>query len=68
MKPCTMAMYISLISRCDSVATVSNTSELLPESETPALFRTLLDNVADHFHPVVQQAFGLSSNWQDRAQ
>src|ERR671911_1390064 len=35
MKPCTKALYVSLISRCDSAAIVSNTSELLPEPETP---------------------------------
>ena len=35
MKPCTKALYVSLIIRCDSAAIVSNTSELLPEPETP---------------------------------
>src|SRR6266540_3328090 len=35
MKPCTKALYVSLISRCDSAAIVPNTSELLPEPETP---------------------------------
>src|SRR5882724_9766030 len=35
MNPCTKALYVSLISRCDSAAIVSNTSELLPEPETP---------------------------------
>ncbi len=35
MKPCTNALYVSLISRCDSAAIVSNTRELLPEPETP---------------------------------
>src|SRR5215467_5229813 len=35
MKPCTKALYVSLISRCDSAAMVSNTRELLPEPETP---------------------------------
>ena len=35
MKPCTKLLYVSLISRCDSAAIVSNTSELLPEPETP---------------------------------
>ena len=35
MKPCTNALYVSLINRCDSAAIVSNTSELLPEPETP---------------------------------
>ncbi|HWX87023.1 MAG TPA: hypothetical protein VNX67_02500 [Solirubrobacteraceae bacterium] len=35
MKPCTKALYVSLISRCDSAAIVSNTSELLPDPETP---------------------------------
>ncbi len=35
MKPCTKALYVSLISRCDSAAIVPNTSELLPEPDTP---------------------------------
>src|SRR3954471_15614979 len=35
MKPCRKALYVSLISRCDSAAIVPNTSELLPEPETP---------------------------------
>jgi hypothetical protein len=35
MKPCTNVPYVSLISRCDSAAMVLNTSELLPEPETP---------------------------------
>src|ERR671915_128393 len=35
MKPCTKALYVSLMSRCDSAAMVPNTSELLPEPETP---------------------------------
>ena len=35
MKPCTKALYVSLIIRCDSAAIVSKTSELLPEPETP---------------------------------
>jgi hypothetical protein len=35
MKPWTKALYVSLISRCDSAAIVSNTSELFPEPETP---------------------------------
>src|SRR5690349_9514777 len=35
MKPCTKALYVSLISRCDSAAIVSNTRELLPEPDTP---------------------------------
>src|SRR3954470_19555730 len=35
MKPCTKALYVSLISRCDSAAMVPNTSELLPEPDTP---------------------------------
>ena len=35
MKPCTKALYVSLIIRCDSAAIVPNTSELLPEPETP---------------------------------
>src|SRR5215216_4803288 len=35
MKPCTKALYVSLISRCDSAAIVANTSELLPEPDTP---------------------------------
>src|SRR3954471_13012441 len=35
MKPCTNELYVSLIIRCDSAAIVLNTSELLPEPETP---------------------------------
>src|SRR5215204_150748 len=35
MKPCTKALYVSLINRCDSAAIVPNTSELLPEPDTP---------------------------------
>src|SRR5215472_3222245 len=35
MKPCTKALYVSLISRCDSAAIVPNTRELLPEPEMP---------------------------------
>jgi hypothetical protein len=35
MKPCTNALYVSLISRFDSAAIVSKTSELLPDPETP---------------------------------
>ena len=35
MKPCTNELYVSLIMRCDSAAIVPNTSELLPEPETP---------------------------------
>ncbi len=35
MKPCTKALYVSLMRRCDSAAIVPNTSELLPEPETP---------------------------------
>ena len=35
MKPCTKALYVSLIIRCESAAIVPNTSELLPEPETP---------------------------------
>ena len=35
MKPCTKALYVSLISRCDSAAIVLKTSELLPDPETP---------------------------------
>src|SRR5436190_18619931 len=35
MKPCTKVLYVSLMSRCDSAAMVPNTSELLPEPETP---------------------------------
>src|SRR3954451_23483128 len=35
MKPCTNALYVSLISRCDSAAIVPNTSELLPDPDTP---------------------------------
>src|SRR4029079_16634647 len=35
MKPCTNALYVSLINRCDSAAIVPNTSELFPDPETP---------------------------------
>src|SRR4051812_18186974 len=35
MKPCTNALYVSLISRCDSAAIVPNTSDDLPDPETP---------------------------------
>ena len=35
MKPWTKALYVSLIIRCDSAAIVPNTSELLPEPDTP---------------------------------
>src|ERR687895_673459 len=35
MNPWTNAEYVSLISRCDSAAIVLNTSELLPEPDTP---------------------------------
>jgi hypothetical protein len=35
MKDWTKAVYVSLISRCDSAAMVPKTSELLPEPETP---------------------------------
>src|SRR3954449_9103140 len=35
MKPCTKALYVSLISRCDSAAIVPKTSELLPDPDTP---------------------------------
>src|SRR4029077_4614037 len=35
MKPCTNALYVSLIIRCDSAAMVAKTSELLPEPDTP---------------------------------
>src|SRR4051794_25490470 len=35
MKPCTKALYVSLINRCDSAAIVAKTSELLPEPEMP---------------------------------
>ena len=35
MKACTKVLYVSLIIRCDSAAIVPNTSELLPEPETP---------------------------------
>src|SRR5215213_6489838 len=35
MKPWTKALYVSLISRCDSAAIVPTTSELFPEPETP---------------------------------
>lgn len=36
MKPCTKDEYVSLISRCDSPAMVSKTSEDFPDPETPA--------------------------------
>src|SRR5688572_6527962 len=35
MKFCRNALYVSLISRCDSAAIVPNTSDDLPEPETP---------------------------------
>src|SRR5688572_24215974 len=35
MKPWRKAEYVSLMSRCDSAAIVSNTSELFPEPDTP---------------------------------
>ncbi len=35
MNPWRKALYVSLIRRCDSAATVSKTSELLPEPDTP---------------------------------
>jgi hypothetical protein len=35
MNPCTKALYVSLIIRCDSAAIVPNTSELLPDPDTP---------------------------------
>ena len=35
MNPCTNALYVSLMSRCDSAAIVPNTSELLPDPDTP---------------------------------
>ncbi|MPN35181.1 hypothetical protein SDC9_182676 [bioreactor metagenome] len=35
MNPWTNALYVSLIRRCDSAAMVLNTSELLPDPETP---------------------------------
>src|SRR5918999_1697363 len=35
MNPWTNAEYVSLMSRCDSAAIVPNTSELLPEPDTP---------------------------------
>ena len=35
MNPCTNALYVSLMSRCDSAAIVPNTSELFPDPETP---------------------------------
>src|SRR3954471_22798643 len=35
MKPCTNALYVSLISRCDSAAIVPNTSDDLPDPDTP---------------------------------
>ena len=34
-KPCTNALYVSLIMRCDSAAMVPNTSDDLPEPDTP---------------------------------
>src|SRR3981081_1084953 len=34
-KPCTKALYVSLIIRCDSGAIVANPRDLLPEPETP---------------------------------
>jgi hypothetical protein len=35
MNPCRNALYVSFTSRCDSAATVPNTSELFPDPETP---------------------------------
>ena len=35
MKPCTNALYVSFIKRCDSAAIVLNTSELFPDPDTP---------------------------------
>ena len=35
MNDCTNAVYVSLISRCDSAAIVPNTSDDLPEPDTP---------------------------------
>jgi hypothetical protein len=35
MKPCTKALYVSLIIRCDSAAIVPKTSDDLPEPDTP---------------------------------
>jgi hypothetical protein len=35
MNVCTKELYVSLMSRCDSAAMVSKTSELLPLPETP---------------------------------
>jgi hypothetical protein len=35
MNPWTKALYVSLMSRWDSAAIVSKTSELLPDPETP---------------------------------
>jgi hypothetical protein len=35
MNDCKNAVYVSLISRCDSAAIVPNTSDDLPEPETP---------------------------------
>src|SRR4051794_21617603 len=35
MNPCTNALYVSLIIRWDSAAIVANTSELLPDPDTP---------------------------------
>ena len=34
-RPWRKALYVSLMSRCDSAAMVAKTSELLPEPETP---------------------------------
>ena len=33
--PCTNALYVSLMLRCASAAIVPNTSELLPDPDTP---------------------------------
>ena len=35
MNPCRNALYVSLIIRCDSAAMVLNTSDDLPDPETP---------------------------------
>ena len=61
MKPCTNALYVSLISRCDSAATVSKTSELLPEPGHPgedgeAPLGDLEADVAQVVHPGAHHA------------
>jgi hypothetical protein len=35
MNPCTDALYVSLIIRCDSAAMVPNTSDDFPDPDTP---------------------------------